>query len=252
MSGPDCKRVKFSDILDEAATELPPVVSSTALSQAIREEFPNSVSRRVGDKRYTYVYGIDKDEDPQSLLELTLKRNRDLEREVQELKQKVVQLEQESAHAQNSDDQMQSLLRPDRLCYHGPDTIEHLESFSLDAIIIEFSATAPDVMELVRQLGNCSRHDNSDAGDELSRIATLRSTMALCTLVKCRSVKVLGLQLFLAIMLIARATNKQVWKVNINNGMSLNINVIGDNSAQPCWSMCFIHYNMEVSETTDN
>ncbi len=48
---------------------------------------------------------------------------------------------------------------------------------------------------------------------ELSHIATLWLTMALCTLVKCQSVKVLGLQLFLAIMLITQATNKQVWKV---------------------------------------
>ena len=209
VSGPHCKRVKFSDIVDEAAMELPPAVSNCALSQAIREGFPESESKRVGDKRHTYIYGIERDEDPQSPLEIALKRNRELEREVDQLQQKVTQLE---SH-QKLDDQMQSLLRPDMLCYHGPDTIGHLEGFSLDSLIAECTSNAPDVMELLQQLGNCGRHNDDQEEDEHTQISTIRSTTALCTLLKCRSAKVLGLQLYITIMLIARATNKQVRKV---------------------------------------
>lgn len=215
VSGPDCKRVKFSDIVDEATTGFPLPVSSGALSHAIREEFPNSVNKRVGEKRHTYIYGIDKEDCP-SPLEVALERNRDLEREVELLKQKIVVLENGSA--QKLESQMQSLLRPDLLCYHGPDSIGHLEHFSLDTLIEECKVNAPDVLDLIKTLGNCSRHD--DESDEHLQIATLRSTMALCTLLKCRSVKVLGLQLFITIMLIARATSKQVCIIHVH-GMQL-------------------------------
>ena len=103
------------------------------------------------------------------------------------------------------DDQMQALLGPN-LQLPCPDTIEHLKSFSLDTISAEFSANTPDVVELI---GNCSRHEGNE-DDEHSDADTLKSITALSTLLKCCSVKVLGLQLFLSIMLIAWATNKRV------------------------------------------
>ena len=49
------------------------------------------------------------------------------------------------------DDLMQG---PNLHSYHCPDTIEDLKSFSLDAMSAEFSANAPDVVELIHQLGN--------------------------------------------------------------------------------------------------
>ena len=110
------------------------------------------------------------------------------------------------------DDQIQALLGQNLHSYHGPDTIEHLKSLSLGAISAKFSANAPDVVELIHQLGNCSRHEG-DEDDEHSHAATI---IALSTLLKCCSVKVLGLQLFLSIMLIARATNKRLYKINTN------------------------------------
>ena len=121
------------------------------------------------------------------------------------LRQRIVELEHKSPEL---DDQIQALLGQNLHSYHGPDTIEHLKSFSLNAISAEFSANAPDVVELIHQLGNCSRHEGHE-DDEHSRPATLKSITALSTLLKCRSVKVLGLQLFLSIMLI---TNKRVCK----------------------------------------
>lgn len=213
VSGPDSKRVKFSDILDEATTELSPTVSNFSLARAIKDEFPNAVSKKAGDKRHIYIYGIEKGTtvpDLQLSLDTALRRNEHLEQEVRQLKQKVAELQHESALAKKLDDQMQSLVNPNMLAYHGPDTIAHLQCFSLDSMMDEFIVNAPDVMDLIRHLGKCDRYESGDAGEEHLRIATLRSVTALCTLLKCRSVKVLGLQLLLSIMLIARATNKQV------------------------------------------
>lgn len=214
VCGPDCKRVKFSDILDEATTGLSSTISNIALARAIRDEFPNAVNKKAGDKRHTFVYGIEKDStdpDIQSSLAEALRKNDCLEQQVQQLQQK---LEHESALAKQLDDQMQSLLNPNLLAYHGPDSIEHLRGFSMDSIIEEFTMNAPDVMDLIQQLGNCSRHGDSDAGGDHLRIATLRSATALCTLLKCRSVKVLGLQLLIAFMLIARELSPGTWMLS--------------------------------------
>ena len=168
------------------------MINNSVLSHAINEEFPNSVSKRAGDRRYTYVYGIAKGTADQSSLEVDLiRKNQYLQQQVEQLQQRVIQLEQESALARKLDDQIQSLLRPDMMSYHGPDTVAHLESFSLDNCITEFKDNAPDVVELIRQLGNCSRHEgdedgeDSDAGDKHLRNATLRLTTVLCTLLKC-------------------------------------------------------------------
>ena len=141
-------------------------------------------------------------------LQSSLKRNEELELQVQALKKKVAQLERESTSTKLVH-QMQAMVNPNLLAHHGPDTITHLQGFSLDSIIEEFSVNAPDVLDLVRKLGNCSRLGD-DGNEEHLNIATLPSATALCTLLKCRSVKVLGLQLFLSIMLVAQATHKQV------------------------------------------
>ena len=60
VSGPECKRMKFSDIIDRATTELQPSsFSHCILSHAIRAEFPDTVNKKIGKKRHTYVYGME-------------------------------------------------------------------------------------------------------------------------------------------------------------------------------------------------
>ena len=146
---PESKRVKFSDILEEASQEHP-VVSNSMLSDAIRTQFPHSSRKRAGDHRHTYVHGIEKGE--ANPLEAA---NHALQQQVRQLEQRVHQLEQESALARKLSQQMQSLVNLDMQSYHGPDTVAHLENFSIDDCIAEFQANAPDVVELVRQLGDC-------------------------------------------------------------------------------------------------
>ena len=75
--------MKYSDLLDEATTKLlPSRISNCALSHAIREGFPDSVSKKVGEKRQTYIYGLEKNTVSffdQSSLEIALRRNDELE-----------------------------------------------------------------------------------------------------------------------------------------------------------------------------
>ena len=93
-----------------------------------------------------------------------------------------------------------------RSAYHGPDTVDHFNSFSIDYVISELHTHAPDVFRLFNMIGNVDHREDADN----TKIAQLRSVSSLLNLLKCRSVKVLGVQLLLTFMLIARATNKQV------------------------------------------
>lgn len=174
------------------------------------------MSKKAGDKRHMYVYGIEKgrvgatDLEIRSSLDTALRRNEDLEQQLVQLKEKVAQLEHESALAKNLEGQMESLVNPCLLAYHGPDTLAHLHGFSLDTMIQEFTVIAPDIMALIQHLGNCSRHE----GEEHLRIAKLQSATALCTLLKCRSVKVLGLQLLISFLLIAHELSPGTWMLS--------------------------------------
>ena len=122
----------------------------------------------------------------------------------------MAELEQERSLAHTLDEQVQALLHPHMLCYHGPNTMDHLTSFSIDTVLQELRTNAPDVMELLSTLARTGRFEEGDADDQHAHTATLRTVTSLCTLLKARSVKVLGLQLLLTFMLIARATSKQV------------------------------------------
>ncbi len=106
------------------------------------------------------------------------------------------------------DTQMSQLLYPRHSIFHGPNTIDHFDELSVDAIITELVANAPAVYELLNVLGQTSRHDEED---DLAQLSTLRVMTSATALLKCRSVQVLGVQLLIAFMLIARSTNRQVY-----------------------------------------
>ena len=65
---------------------------------------------------------------------------------------------------------------------------------------------APDVYHLFRRLARKGIDDSDENTD------ALKPVIALCTLLKGRSIRVLGVQLLLMFMLIARATSKQIKK----------------------------------------
>lgn len=229
VTGPDSKRMKFSDIADNATSAFQPTINPCALSRAIIKEFPNTVSRKTGKNRHTYVYGLEATQQSGQSLEAVMTRNEALQRQVEQLEVKVAELEQKCSLAQTLDDQMQELLHPMMASYHGPNTVGNLENFSLDVVMAEMKMNAPDVVELLLNLAKCERFQEGDADGHQKHIASLRSTTALCTLLKGRCVKVLGLQLLLSFMLIARATSKQVVR---GGGGTHNKNCIMNNSPQ--------------------
>ena len=210
VSGPGCKRMKFSDIVDNATSTLQPTINPCTLSHAIKHQFPNTVSKKTGKNRHTYIYGLETSQQSGQSLQAVLTRNEVLQRQVKELELKVAELEQKCSLGQTLDEQMQRLIDPMMISYHGPNTVDNFANFSLDAVMAELRTNAPDVVELLSHLARCERFEEGITDSNQEHIATLRSTTALCTLLKGRSIKVLGLQLLLSFMLIARATSKQV------------------------------------------
>lgn len=88
---------------------------------------------------------------------------------------------------------------------HGPDTIERVNEYSLDAVMAEVQRHAPNLLQLLNNLGN--RERGSSEGFNMKQMKTLS---ALCTLLNARSRKMSGFQLFVSTMLIGRGTSKQV------------------------------------------
>ena len=100
---------------------------------------------------------------------------------------------------------------------HGPDNIDKLSDFSIDAVIAEFQSYAPSLYAFFQQLGHTS-HNPSEISLPVEQMKAL---MALCTLMNARSNRFKGLQLLLSMMLVARATNKQVYITLLSNKSAL-------------------------------
>ena len=150
------------------------------------------------------------------LIEAKRKRNEELLSRVQHLERENAELRQAALNPQVLESQLQQLMNPSRSAYHGPDTVAHLECFSIDGIISDFRTHCPDVFELFNLLGRADRCDDPSN----TRVTRLKAVMSLLTTLKCRSVKVLGIQLLLTFTLIARAKNKKVKENNIINTLN--------------------------------
>ena len=130
--------------------------------------------------------------------------------------------------------------------YHGPDSIEHFDAFTVEDVIRELQMDAPDVYQLFQTLGNTKRNKRSD--QEMYSPEELKALMSACILLNARSQRVKGLQLLMSIMLVARSTSKQVSTcsakpnkilVMCNNSKrhSQNYSETGNHSAEPCRSV---------------
>ena len=61
LSGPDAKKVKFSEVKDNVTHHCPLIsISTKMISSAISEEFPNTKSVKLGKQRHLYLFGMDK------------------------------------------------------------------------------------------------------------------------------------------------------------------------------------------------
>ena len=205
------KKVKFSNIEDDLMQQFPSTsYNAQKVSQTIAQAFPQAISKRHGKKRHKFIFGLDvrpTDESEQPSVHALVEENRELKVRVQELEARVAELEKKVQSMEELDAQMHRALHTSNAIFHGPNTIDHFESFSLDQVLQELNKCAPDVLGLFSGLARVDRHKEDE---DSSRLSQLRSVTALCTLLKGRSTKVLGVQLLIAFMLVARATSKQV------------------------------------------
>ena len=109
--------------------------------------------------------------------------------------------------------QTQSLLSRGILIAHGPDSLANLEKFSIDGVMEEVRQFAPDLLILFERLGDVYRNEKNDDGDDNGASVSnekIKSLIAVSVLLNARSQKCTGIQLFIGMMLVARATNRQV------------------------------------------
>ena len=114
---------------------------------------------------------------------------------------------------------MQCLSTPGSILIHGPDTVEGFESFSIDAVISEVKQCSPDLLSLFNRLGDVRQNVPDDCDDLAAE--EIKAFIALCTLLNAKSRKVKGMQLFMGMMLTARATSRQVFIIEISTMLKL-------------------------------
>ena len=201
--GPLAKKMKFGDLQDALSSQF----SSTnfnprMVSREIKTAFPNTFSKALGKGRLKHVYGIQRVGLSSLPSTSTSSEHEELKQKVRQLEERVQELERELKQPAVFANEMNSLLNPSLSVYHGPNDIANFDNFSMDSMVAEFTTLAPNLFELFQSLGQTSRHDNQSGN--------VRSVMSMCALLKCRSQKVLGVQLLITLMLLARSTNKQV------------------------------------------
>jgi hypothetical protein len=202
------KKVKFSDIEDDLVQHFPSTsYNAQKVSHVIAQAFPQAISKRHGKKRHKFLDVRSTEECEQPSVDALVAENRELKVRVEELEACIAELQKKVKSMEELDVQMHSALHTSNAIFHGPNSISHFEKFSLDLILGEVHEHAPDVLSLFSALARLDRHDENQ---DTAHLSQLRVVTALCTLLKGRSTKVLGVQLLITFMLIARATNKQV------------------------------------------
>ena len=220
------KKIKFEHIRKDMMAQFPSKnLSNYQVSQAISAAFPNTFSRLSTRSRTKHIFGLEEITDtPCSSSDDLEAENRRLrlqvdnqqvrlqvmQNRIDELERQVAQLQEHigsSAQLSSLETQIGSLLSSQNAAYHGPDTITHFNDFSMDHIITEFKNQAPDVWQLLNNLGNTGRFSEDNQQQQL---AQLQIISYLSTLLKTRSLKTLGVQLLVSLMLIARATSRRV------------------------------------------
>lgn len=212
-SGPHMVRVKFSDVHEMLLEAFPGDRSSPPeVSRLLRAAFPSVQAKRdTKGKRETFYLGLEVRCSPPSApssasLEMQLSdersRNRVLMGKIQQLEQQMQQAIPVVMYKEEF-----SALTEENMFFSGPDSLGHLDSFSISSIFLAIKEKAPNLVSLFCDLGETRRNARDEKSTTQEEIKTLTS---ISTLANARSQRSNGIQLFLSIMLIARAVNKQV------------------------------------------
>lgn len=257
------KKVKFSEIEDEIRQQFPSSeYSHSKISQLIQEAFPSAERKRIGKKALTYVLGIEPsvsglgscEHQPLQLANQRLQEelcqqkqeNLRLQEEISRLHQLMIESEQAQALRISPsllESQMQATMNPSSQVYSGPNSLQRFQVFSIDSVIAELKTHAPDLYKLIVGLGSTRTIEEG----EVSSLSELRAATSMCILLKNRSMRVLGVQLLLTYMLIARATSKQVQSPYFATVYTVFTDYnAGNTGPKPCWGMCIILDSLEL------
>ncbi len=210
-AGPHISRIRFFE-LQEMILEAFPTDSCSAVevSRLLHSAFPSAlVKRETKGKKETYYIGVERfvgsltsTESLEDLLRQERAVNKMLMARVQQLEQHIQPVRCIVPYQA----EFSLLLSESSMLSSGPNTLENLKNFSLSTLIEDVRNKAPDLFDIFQHLGDTQRNrTNDDATHE-----DIKALTSLCVLANARSQRVKGLQLFLSIMLIARAVNKQV------------------------------------------
>ena len=168
--GPLCKKVKFDDIRHYVSEQFPSL-SSKMISEAIHSAFPETYTKKHGHKRLTYVFGLEHivctslsgDQAPSTPGPIFHAEASSLADQIAlnaELQERIKQLEKEvKEYPRSLVSQVDHLVSPSHAVFHGPNTIDNFEHFSIDKITKEFEQYAPDVFKLLTEIGDSSEGD---------------------------------------------------------------------------------------------
>ena len=132
--------------------------------------------------------------------------NFDLKLKVQQLEARVTELQQCLSNVLA--DEVTAVIQHATYINHGADTPEHFEQYWFDQVMEDLKLYAPNLFQLVLKIGDTGRNvcpDEMYVSNEELKAAT-----SVCTLLNARSVKSNGMQLMTNLMMIARATSRQV------------------------------------------
>ena len=226
------KRVKVSLIHESLESEFSPQkYSFRAVSSLLKEAFPEAYTQgqRAGKSRVMHLHGVSwqaedtstplSDSQGEASSVVGTQVSTSVETENQELRQKIEHLEArvrelEQSSVQTLCAEAASLVQEGSLVSSGPDTLERFEQYSLDGILSELQMKAPNLLNLVLTIADADRNASFDEAKR-SKEQT-KAVSSLCTLLNARSERTKGLQLGMSMMLIARATNRQVCKYTTN------------------------------------
>ena len=175
-------------------------ITAYEAKRILEQAFPDSVNERT-----TYVCGVKPSHvvpstpgssalppalEPSSSHPAT--DHESLRRENAELKQRVSDVEAELESLRQSsiplaviESQANHLISCTSIS-DGPDTLEHLQSFSVHAILEDVKREAPDMLRLFQIMGNSGR--NTSDGDVGLAVEQLKGLVSICTLLNTRCV----------------------------------------------------------------
>ena len=188
------------------------------VSRLLHFTFPSvEIRRDTKGKRETICVGIERCSEEgvapparyyEALLRHEQETNAILTARVQQLEQQLQMIGQSSRiDTQIYKDEFLHLVLDSSILGSGPNNLDNLDSFSVSAMASDIQAKAPHLYSLLWDLGDTNRNAR---GDTTTTQEEIKAIMSVCTLANSRSQRVKGMQLFLSLMLIARAVNKQV------------------------------------------